>query len=395
MSQPTRKQPDQPAPRNTIRLSRADLERLQEELDLAAPGTASHKRTHVRWPFRREGVRIDVLGGGRVASTLHYACRNLSSGGLSFLHSTFMHNGTRCIVHLPRLTGDTAPIAGAVVRCRHYRGHVHEVAVSFDQPIELGRHINLDPLKSRFSMERVDGHALAGSLLHVEGGATERKLLRHFLRETNLGVVSAESAADARARAKEGFDFYMIDELLPDMPGHDLVTVLRESGVHVPIILTATDPDDTVRAHAKEARASALLAKPLDEGMVLRALADLSRAARSGEESSGAVCSTLAEGNPARALLPEFITELHEMARHLGKGIAAGDLPGVRADCMRIKSAAAPLGFAVIAEAAGKALTTLSANNSVTESTAALRALLSACVRAKAEAGGGPVKKAA
>jgi len=394
MSQPTCKQPDQPAPRNTIRLSRGDLERLQEELDLASPGTASHKRTYVRWPFHREGVRIDVLGGGRVSSTLHYACRNLSSGGLSFLHSTFMHNGTRCIVHLPRLAGDTVPTAGTVVRCRHYRGHVHEVAVTFDQPIELGRHINLDPLRSRFSMERVDGQALAGSLLHVEGGATERKLLRHFLRETNLGVVSAESAADARARATEGFDFYVIDELLPDLPGHDLVAVLREAGVHAPIILTATDPDDAARAKAKAARASALLAKPLDEGMVLRALAELSRAARSGEESSGAVCSTLAEGDPARGLVPGLITELHEMARHLTRAMSAGDLPGVRADCMRIKSASAPLGFGIIAEAAGQALTMLSANNSVAESAGALRALLSACVRAKADAGG-PAKKAA
>ncbi|MBL8758762.1 MAG: hypothetical protein JNK35_10070, partial [Phycisphaerae bacterium] len=151
---------------------------------------------------------------------------------------------------------------------------------------------------------------------------------------------------------------------------------------------------DAARAKAKAARASALLAKPLDEGMVLRALAELSRAARSGEESSGAVCSTLAEGDPARGLVPGLITELHEMARHLTRAMSAGDLPGVRADCMRIKSASAPLGFGIIAEAAGQALTMLSANNSVAESAGALRALLSACVRAKADAGG-PAKKAA
>ncbi|MFN7022876.1 MAG: chorismate-binding protein, partial [Phycisphaerales bacterium] len=125
---------------------------------------------------------------------------------------------------------------------------------------------------------------------------------------------------------------------------------------------------------------------------LLRALADLSRAARSGEESSGAVCSTLAEGDPARALVPEFIAELHDIARHLASAMSAGDLPGVRADCARIKGASAPLGFGIIAEAAAQALTTLAANNSVAESAAAIRALLSACVRAKADAGRGPGK---
>jgi len=395
MAQASRAQPSETTPRNTIRMARGDLERLQEELDLVPVGGAALRRSHVRWPFRHAGVRIDVLAGGRVASSLHYACRNLSSGGLSFLHSTFMHTGTRCIVHLPRLTGECTPVPASVVRYRHYRGHVHEVAVSFDQPIELGKHIDLDPLRSRFSMERVDSKVLAGSLLHVEAGPTERRLLRHFLRETHLGVVSSESAADALARAKEGFDFFLIDELLPDKPGHELVGALREAGMHAPIILTAADPDDAMRAHAKASRASALLAKPLDEGMVLRALADLSRAADSGEEANGPVCSTLAYEDPARALLPEFIDELHALAKHLEGAIAANDLAAVRTGCQRIKGAAAPLGFGVIADAAGQAVTSLAASTNVAASAASLRALLSACVRAKADVAPEPARKAA
>ncbi len=381
----------QASPQNTVRLARADLERLQDELDLATPGGATHRRSHVRWPFRSDGVRIDIFGGGRVASSLRYACRNLSSGGLSFLHSTFMHTGTRCTAHLPRLSGESVELPGAIVRCRHFRRHVHELAMAFDHPIEVSRFVNLDPFKSRFSMERVDGQALAGSLLHVEPGATERRLLRHFLRDTNVGVVSVENGAEALARGKETFEFIVVDALLPDMTGTDLVLKLRAAEQHAPIILTAPEPDDALREAARVARASAILAKPLDEGMVLRALADLAGGGAGGD-AGGGVCSTLASDDPARALVAEYIPELHKMAKDLAVALDAGDVAAVRHACLRVRSTATPLGFGLIAESAGAALKLLAANNSVNESATPLKALLSACLRARADE---PARKAA
>ena len=63
-------------------------------------------------------------------------CRNLSAGGLAFLHRGFLHAGTECQIRLPLMTGGEMTVHGRIVQCAHVQKSIHEVGVVFDEAID-------------------------------------------------------------------------------------------------------------------------------------------------------------------------------------------------------------------------------------------------------------------
>jgi len=68
--------------------------------------------------------------------------RNISSGGLGFVHSTAMQAGTRCTVALQPLEGGGMILPARVAWCREIQREAEdpvmfEVGVQFDMPIDL------------------------------------------------------------------------------------------------------------------------------------------------------------------------------------------------------------------------------------------------------------------
>jgi len=62
--------------------------------------------------------------------------RNLSKGGLSFLHGGFVYPGTRCMVQLITTLGASDDVLGTVVSCRYIESMIHEVSIRFDREID-------------------------------------------------------------------------------------------------------------------------------------------------------------------------------------------------------------------------------------------------------------------
>lgn len=385
MPNPTnsRLQPTAPPAANTIRLAGKDLERVLDDIDTQPPDGAGYKRTFVRWPFRHGGVRIEVLEGSRICSSLRYACRNISGGGMSVMHSAYVHPGTCCVAHLPKRDGDTLAVTGKVHRCRHFRGHIHEVGIRFDRTIDVGNFVDLDPFKSRFSLEHVDAAQLTGSVLHCDGAELDRKIFRHLLRDTQMNVVGVESAAEAMSRIKEGFDVVVIDMTLADGAGADLASNMRDEGFQQPIIITSADASPEQRASAKVNRASAFLSKPLDGPILFRALADLLLTRRHSLDGSGPIHCSLKSDDPARAMVPELVNQLQSVAKLLCAALDAGNIDELRNLCQRVKGSAPPLGFESVGNVADGALRSLLASMSVAESGPQVRALIAACARVK------------
>jgi two-component system copper resistance phosphate regulon response regulator CusR len=100
-------------------------------------------------------------------------------------------------------------------------------------------------------------------LLLVEDEALLARRLRKGLQEEAYAVDLAETAAAARALAQEtSYDLIVLDLMLPDAAGLDLLAAWRDEGVETPVlILTARDRlEDKLRGF--EAGADDYLTKP-------------------------------------------------------------------------------------------------------------------------------------
>ena len=95
-------------------------------------------RRQPRYFYRQALINLDALHPGGTASQLSIYSRNISAGGLAFVHSGFLHPGTRCDFSLPRLDGLKQQIYGRIVNCRHLDGVMHELSVKFDSDIDAG-----------------------------------------------------------------------------------------------------------------------------------------------------------------------------------------------------------------------------------------------------------------
>lgn len=88
------------------------------------------RRRYERIPYRdRHAILYTAQAGRDVAFIV--PTRNISLGGLSFLHGQRMQAGQVCTISLVTNKGDWMTIEGIVVRCRHVWGVIHEIGVEF------------------------------------------------------------------------------------------------------------------------------------------------------------------------------------------------------------------------------------------------------------------------
>jgi len=93
---------------------------------------------------KRAGLRV-VHPGGRATSHL-VRVRNLSSGGVGFIHGSFLYPDTACHVAIQTRHGDSVALAGAVTWCRHIGGKSHEIGLRFAQLIRIDEFVHPDVL---------------------------------------------------------------------------------------------------------------------------------------------------------------------------------------------------------------------------------------------------------
>ncbi|HUJ76687.1 MAG TPA: PilZ domain-containing protein, partial [bacterium] len=124
---------------DNLRLSLREQEQLLAELDQQGQRYhGSNRRTEDRTTYRpAQGVIIQMRHPGGSSANYVVAPRNLSRGGLGFLHGSFVYTGTPCIVILKTRGGKAVRVEGKIVNCRYVRGHVHEVGIRFHEPLRL------------------------------------------------------------------------------------------------------------------------------------------------------------------------------------------------------------------------------------------------------------------
>lgn len=120
---------------NTLRLNQRELHKLLETLEQRDGEDKSPDREFVRWSYRVESVNLVIEHSSGNKVNLPVATRNISRGGISILHSAFMHTGTPCEILLRLPGGNTQSVQGTVRRCAHLTGRVHEIGIQFKNQI--------------------------------------------------------------------------------------------------------------------------------------------------------------------------------------------------------------------------------------------------------------------
>lgn len=366
---------------NTVNLKQDALAEVLDQIERGGSKSPNAEREFVRWGFRREAVEATIYqpGGGNPV-TLKLACRNLSCGGISLLHNAYVHLNTRIVITLTHPDKPSVTVEGAVKRCTHLKGLVHELGVKFSQPIQAREFVQLDPFSASFSLEKVDPEQLKGTIVYCDGSAAERKLVTHYLRGTSLRLRAAQDAAEAQKLVSEGCDLFITDFIVPGMTGTELVRAVRESGYDLPIIMVTADTASINRAALAQYRIGAFLAKPFRQEVILRAIAEFMAMDSGGRQSS----SSLPEEHPNRGLVDGYVEQLHDFAKRLAKCVERQDAEATRSVVLQISGSAPNFGFDAIAKTAQAASTALASTMSINESQAQLRALQIACQRARA-----------
>ena len=176
--------------------------------------------------------------------------------------------------------------------------HVTFVAgVSDMQPVALGEDASLAGRRA----------------LVVDDNPTNRTLITAILTSWGIGTVGVAGAAEARTALQEepadGFDFAVLDMLMPEVDGLDLAIELREMRPELPLILASSIGRRDVTADPRwgSADVAAVLAKPIKASSLHSAIATaLGTAAVHGDDAPAvSLDPALATKYPLRILLAE------------------------------------------------------------------------------------------
>lgn len=364
---------------NSLGLSAAELDAVHAQLDGGAPSAdTAHKRQSARLSYRHDGILLDIVQPGGGQTTICVACRNLSRTGLGFLHSSYLHTGTKVVAKLMHHSKKLVRVQARVVRCRHVTRHVHEVGVMFDEPINVRDFMASDPLNQNFTCEKVDPGHLSGTILIVAEYKIEQACVQSMLRDTAMDFEFATSIDEGVEAAKRGVAIVVCDDTFETGSGVDFVAKARAAGVRSPIILMSADTSEQSLSRIRKAAVSAFLAKPVKQDLLLRAIAEFVLVSGAGE-SSGPVFTSLPARSPMMALAESFVDDLHSIVEQVEELATKRDGKGIRKHCLRVGGPAASLGFEPIAGLASRLAAALATDAAFDDCSMALNAFIGGC----------------
>lgn len=369
---------------NTLNLSADQLNQIMDDLDEASAG-GSARRNHSRISFRKPALEVEVYQPSGGSVNFCVACRNLSRGGMSVVHSSYMHVGTKCRIQMLHKTEGEKWLKGEVVQCRHVTGRVHDVGLRFAQEVDVNDFIRLDPLSNNFSLENVDPDKLDGRILLVTANDIDRKLIEVYLSETSLKMVHVAGYDEVLAQFTEPFDAVLCDFDMDTAAASEGVQGMRSAGHAVPVIAIAGDLSEATKAAIRESRASALVPKPIERNALLRALAEFILLGRGAGDDLPPPQPKQETDPSLKALADLFAQDLQKFAEEIASCAKSGDEKNLRYICARIRGTGPLLGHGNVADAAGKVLTILDAEEgSIETAEEALNSLTSLCKLARA-----------
>jgi len=348
----------------TIRLDDEQVTDILDRLDAETTNKAgsSFKREKTRYSYRKKGVVFHLQQPGSNSSSPYLApTRNLSEGGIAFLHGGFVHVGTRCAIQLIPTHGTWNNVVGTVMACNYLENNVHEVHVKFDHTIDLAEFC---------------AGAVQSKILLVDDDTAIVQLATFHLGQLNTAVDHAENGQIAVEMAlKNKYDAILMDLDMPLLDGIDATKQLRSKGYSGLIIAATGMTSEEDKKRCILAGCDRYLAKPYMREDLAKLLLDMR------EEP---LYSTMAGDPQMIELIESFVVELPARVRELEVALVSNDLKQVEQIARTLKSRGTSYGYEIITELAGIVESRLQAGETIEQFKVDFDKLLKMCSQARA-----------
>lgn len=251
---------------------------MDRVLWLNKDGEVPRRRVFARWPFAQQFVPVREVDSP-ARTIVPMTCKNLSAMGVGLVSTRRVEVGRIVGVTLRSLVRGAVEVRGRVVRCESVSSDRYEVAVALEAPIEVREFAPTDPLSNQTVREYVDPVTLRGRVLVVSATAGDRAAFTRALRTTSMVVTSAASVSGALDIEKVDIAVLTCNEG-DEKPGSVLLD-LYEHGFTGKVVLVVPERSPRVRQIVDKLPLAGVLVKPVDDGLLLRVLADV------GAESAG------------------------------------------------------------------------------------------------------------
>jgi CheY-like chemotaxis protein len=332
--------------------------------DAGAPDASAHLRdTDIGVAITQSGGRTALFAVPARATGPHTLC---------FLHSGFLHAGTKCEIFALRESAPVSMASGEVRWVQHVDGGIHAVGLRFDTAIDP------QSLISESAARRPGrGAALSdihGRVLILDDQRVDAELARMHLRTLGLDVAVASDTTTAIA----AIDAAPPDVLVCDlnlgngMPGEAAMKVLARRGFSGPVVILTGDDDESRLRSVRDAGAFAVVLKPYDRKDLLVAVTSAlvkagtirirTPARASASDAPGQpgnhepIRSSLPWSQDTLSLVTMYIEQTRALADSLAGALDADDRDAIRRACMTLKGTGTGYGFDALSEAGVRAL---------------------------------------
>ncbi|MBN1345064.1 MAG: response regulator [Phycisphaerae bacterium] len=338
-----------------LRLSKEAEKALLAQMDRETNDfNGSNRRREDRPPYRpEEGLRIQLFHAEGVKANLQVIPRNISRNGLAFLHGSYVHLGTKCITLLQTLDGRLLEVRGEVIRCTHYRGNVHEVAVQYDSTIDLEDFVQAYLTDAERHGSGNQLVSLTGRILYLEDVPEDRELVAFLLRRHGLDVRTACNPSEVfDLLGFSAFDLAIVDLHLPGLMGPEVPRALRDRGFVGPMIGVTASESEAIHKAVMAEGCAAVLVKPYAFSELLSLLKTNLPGSGQDEDHLEPLHSALWSDVAMRPLILRFLDRLDEKSRQLRRLMEAEDRNRIQQLCSELKGSAKGYGYSQISRAA-------------------------------------------
>jgi CheY-like chemotaxis protein len=348
----------------------AERTALLDALDRATIGSGEGLDAANRLSYRQPELGLNVIYGAGGNASFKVCSRNLGQHGMAILHTGFMHEHTECTVSLPTIWGTIEKVVADIVKCRHVAGMVHEIELTFRDPINLQMFVERGPALSKLLSQNLDPTKLKGRVLVLDDQQIENELFRHLLRGTKVEVETVTQMGEAMDKLKtHAYDLVLCDLNLGEEKGEEFILAIKSMGCASPIVALTGETDPARLKAAKDAGASAILEKPIEKQRLLTTLMEwLMETAGKGDSSTEPIHSTIIDSPGGSEIVRAYIDSIARTLTALRKAIDSGSASEVRRICLVMKESGGTAGFLQLSQAAHDAIVALDASSSITES---------------------------